>query len=214
MSHWILQITSGTGPEEVRQFVALLADALALLCAERGLSVAEEVVCGDLQAPRSVELIMQGPAPQRLGDLLGTHALVARSPRRGKRSRKRWFAGVSLHPAPADVGEVALDPADVDVSTARAGGPGGQHVNTTESAVRAVHRPTGVSVRVCSERSQHANRRIAMARLAQVLARRAQEEVASARTTRRQTHHALQRGSPICRWRSLERGPGLQRVEE
>jgi putative peptide chain release factor H len=209
---WIVQVSAGMGPPEVRAFVAHLAARLEDECATRGLHVTDVVTVGDPEAPSSVAIHVNSPASPAsvlLADLVGTHALVARSSDRGRRSRKRWFAGVSVHPAPRvdEFARIALDPADVEITAARAGGPGGQHVNRTASAVRAVHRPTGIAVRVTDERSQHANRKVALARLAAILAARAHEHRDRRRAVRRDAHYAFARGNPVRTWRLAE-GPG------
>ncbi|MCB9741407.1 MAG: peptide chain release factor-like protein [Alphaproteobacteria bacterium] len=198
-----LLVSAGTGPEEARRFVALLAAWLEAECARRGLEVAQVLASGPEGAPRSVCLRVHGEAS--LADLLGTHALVARSARRGKRARKRWFVGVTLtaaHTAPP----VALDPREVLITACRAGGPGGQHVNTCASAVRAAHGPSGLSVRVASERSQHANRRLALERLGEALAARAQQQRDDRRDRRWRQHHQLERGRPTRTWQTDARG--------
>ncbi|MCB9762147.1 MAG: peptide chain release factor-like protein [Alphaproteobacteria bacterium] len=193
----LLLVSAGTGPVEVRRFVALLAAWLAEACASRGLAVRSVTVSGEDEAPRSVTLEVSGGAS--LEGLLGTHALVARSATRGRRARKRWYAGVSAHDAPVGAA-VEVDPSEVSFTACRAGGPGGQHVNTTASAVWATHGPTGLRVRVASERSQHANRRIALARLAEVLASRDAEKRAVGRDRRWRSHHRLERGRPVRTW--------------
>ena len=81
--------------------------------------------------------------------------------------------------------------------TLRSSGPGGQHVNKTDSAVRATHLPTGLSVKVQTERSQHANKRLARALLALKLSMLAEDQASGERAERRLQHHRLQRGSPV-----------------
>ena len=79
----------------------------------------------------------------------------------------------------------------------RASEPGGQHVNKTDSAVRATHVQSGLSVKVQSERSQHANKRLAMALIEQKLAQYAEDAQAAQRLDRRLFHHDIERGNPI-----------------
>lgn len=203
MSNWMVQISAGTGPAEVRAFAARLGEHVRAVCAQRGLRVARVTVAGAAAAPRSVTLEVAGPAPALLADYTGTHALIARAPRRGRRARKRWFAGVSVHAAAAvsPVSPVSVDPADVVMTAARASGPGGQNVNRRASAVRAVHRPTRIAVRVTDERSQHANRRRALDRLAARIADRAAEERAHHAEAQRRAHYAFARGQAIRTWR-------------
>jgi peptide chain release factor 2/peptide chain release factor len=205
---WIVQVSAGTGPPEVRAFVGHLAAWLEGECATRGLGVTDVVTVG--VPPASVAIYVTGPAPAVLADVLGTHALMARNPERGRRARKRWFAGVSIHPraeAPVPAAAATLNLADIAITAARAGGPGGQHVNRTASAVRAVHRPTGIAVRVTQERSQHANRKRALARLAHLLAARDRTARDRRRTLRRRAHYQVTRGNPVMTWR-LDQGAG------
>lgn len=210
----ILQISAGVGPIEVRQFVRLLADQLIADCVGLDLQIADVVVHGGDNTPGSVEITVVGDAASRLAGKLGTHALVARSERRGRRSRKRWFAGVSLHLAPAVQESVpALDMTDVEITAARAGGPGGQHVNTTSTAVRAVHRPTGISVRAAGERSQAMNRKAALDRLAACLARRAEKRQAKRVRGRWLAHHHFERGAPVATWALSKRGRTIMPAE-
>jgi peptide chain release factor 2/peptide chain release factor len=210
MSHWLLQISSGTGPNEVRRFVALLAAFMERRCAELALEVRSVGFYGDEDFPRSAELVLRGAAQGQLASYLGTHVLVARSAQRGRRSRKRWFAGMSLHAiydSTSDTNLVAA--ADLEISTARAGGPGGQHVNTTDSAVRLRHKPTGISIRVASERSQHQNKRRALERLQHILFERAAQASEYAQHKRRDSHYQFERGSAVCEWTTNSRSSAL-----
>jgi protein subunit release factor B len=201
----VLQISAGTGPVEVRRFVAALTRALADRVAARGVPIVATTTRGESTAPRSVGLVLRHDAPP-VADLLGTHELVATL--RGRGARRRWYAGVSLHRLPA--AEVAVDPADLVIRTCRSGGPGGQHVQTTDSAVQVVHLPTGISVRADGERSQHANREAALDRLRAMLTLLADEARSDARRAAWRAHHRLVRGDAVGSWEQASRGEGLR----
>lgn len=212
MNAWTLLITAGAGPQEVRQFVALLAEQLICDCAAAGLVLREVVTQGEPTSPRSVQLHVEGDIAAVVADQVGTHVLIARSATRGRSDRKRWFAGVSVHEALLPSEATRLDPRDLEIRTARAGGPGGQHVNTTNSAVRVRHKPTGVCVRAASERSQHLNRARALRRLTTVLDQRASTEQDARRGNLWRSHYHFERGTAIGRWTLDHRGTGLRRA--
>lgn len=195
---------------EVRRFVAQLAEHLAGLCEARGARVSEVVARGDESAPFSVEMHIDGEAAVMEG-LAGTHALVARSEDRGKRSRKRWFAGVRVFEA-AGLGAANAEPSikreDVTITAMRAGGPGGQHVNKTSSAVRVVHAESGVVVRAAGERSQRDNVRAALLRISAIVAEMAASRARGAKAERRISHYQVERGRPAFVY-SIGRDGGL-----
>ncbi|ESQ74081.1 hypothetical protein ABAC402_15630 [Asticcacaulis sp. AC402] len=101
---------------------------------------------------------------------------------------RNWFVGMVLAHSPES---------DVAFSTTRASGPGGQYVNKTDSAVRAVHRPTGFVATAQEQRSQHANRKLATLKLALLLEERSLEAGAHARRDQWSVQQSLERGNPV-----------------
>jgi peptide chain release factor 2 len=107
------------------------------------------------------------------------HRLIRISPFDANKRRHTSFAGVSVVPDLGDElneGEIEIKDEDLEVSTMRSGGAGGQHVNRTESAVRMKHIPTGFTVRCEAERSQHQNRETALKMLRGLLFEKARRE--------------------------------------
>ena len=103
--------------------------------------------------------------------------------------------GVALAPSPESVPD--LHDGDIEFQTMRASGPGGQHVNKTDSAVRAIHRPTGLVATAQEQRSQHANRKLAKLKLAMMLEERRSGTRADAEYQHWAAHQNLERGNPV-----------------
>ncbi|MBK9219522.1 MAG: peptide chain release factor H [Uliginosibacterium sp.] len=189
----LLQISASQGPQECALAVAKALERLldeARKCAVNVESV--ELVPGAKAGTfLSALLTLDGEAATELARRwCGTLQWICASPYRPNHGRKNWFIGVAAYdePPPAEMSEVRFE-------ACRASGPGGQHVNKTDSAIRAIHLATGISVKVQSQRSQHANKRLAMLLIEQKLAESASQAESAQRAARRMFHHGVERGN-------------------
>ena len=160
----ILHISTAQGPAECQMFARFAMQHITKEAAEKNIQLEVQTASESKHGILSALIRLEGNhAEECAGRWLGTLQWICPSPLRKKHPRKNWYIGVfrlpDMQPL-ADNGEIVLQ-------TCRAGGKGGQHVNKTESAVRATHIASGISVRVESERSQHANKKQALALLAQ-----------------------------------------------
>jgi peptide chain release factor len=134
---------------------------------------------------------------------IGTILWVGQSPYRKFHKRKNWYVGVN---------EIVQDESfqwndnDVSFQTLRSSGPGGQHVNKTESAVRAIHNPSGLSVTASDSRSQLQNKKLAIDRLKTKLEQRQINEFSKTEQTNWQQHNTLERGNPVKVFKGREFG--------
>ena len=173
------------------------------------IDVAEEAN-SDGHGPPSALVMIHGDGAEDFAQRwTGSILWVCKSPVRPNHKRKNWFIGCQEIDPPEAAGDV-IDPADVRIEAFRAGGPGGQHQNKTESAVRAVHVPTGLTVVVRDNRSQHRNRATALARLADLLETSQLLMAARDRARLQAAHAELERGRP----RRTFRGDKFQEVRQ
>jgi peptide chain release factor len=199
-----LLFTSGRGPAECRIAVA---SAIATLTAEAN-SLGLDIDClsgpnTDGHGPASAIVVIHGDAAATFArPWIGSIQWVAQSPLRPHHKRKNWFIGVFELPAPPKAPKV-LTAQEVRFEAFRAGGPGGQHQNKTESAVRAIHIASGLSVVAREERSQHRNKALALERIAALLRLQGELEAITARNDAHAAHDRLERGRPVKRFKGI-----------
>jgi peptide chain release factor len=201
-----LLLTSGRGPAECRIALGHVRRSITQEAVRLGIDIdCVDAAAPDVHGPGSAVLVLHGDGSELLARTwAGTIQWVSPSPVRPHHKRKNWFVGVvQLGPPPEAPRPVA--PGEVRFETLRAGGPGGQHQNKTESAVRAVHLPTGLVVVAREERSQGRNKALALERLAALVRLAAEIEALGDRERSQAAHDNLERGRPVRRYH----GPGF-----
>lgn len=173
-------VTAGAGGTEACDWVDML-HRMYLRHAERMNYNAriEETSAGDVVGYKSVEILVEGPnAFGWFRGEKGAHRLVRLSPFNANNKRQTTFAGVDVVPILDDeeVDDIDIPESELEITTMRSGGKGGQNVNKVESGVRIKHIPTGINVKCTQERSQHQNRDIALKRVKAQLLAIAQEQ--------------------------------------
>lgn len=195
----IVAINAGAGGTEAQDWVEMLLRMYLRWCESRSFS-AQTIDClaGEEAGIKNVTFTVAGPfAYGHLKAEHGIHRMVRISPFDATGRRHTSFASVSVLPEVDTDIKIDIEDKDMRIDTYRASGPGGQHVNKTNSAIRITHLPTGIVAQCQNEKSQHRNREIALKILKAKLYEQEKMKLDQEKQERHQTQKEIAWGSQI-----------------
>ena len=193
----LLQLSSSQGPAECELAVTKTLGQISYEAKASNVTieVVEHVAGSKLGTYRSILLALDGDTAESLAQRwCGTVQWICKSPYRPRHERKNWFIGIAMFSQPPEKMR-QVKASDLSFESCRPSGPGGQHVNKTDSAVRVTHLPSGISVKVQVHRSQHANKQLAVLLIEQKLDAITIQNASGDRAQRRIFHHSVERGN-------------------
>lgn len=193
----IVQITAGRGPAECCWVVAKVLKYFLEEVQKAGFeyTIVQKIAGSENGTVQSVTIQFKGRALEAFtNSWVGTVQWIGTSTFRKYHKRKNWFVGIYELDA---VQFQELSEKDIRFQAMRSSGPGGQHVNKTDSAVRATHTPTGIQVVAMDSRSQHQNKKLAIQRLKEKMLVFRLEFLQKSLTDQWENHLSVQRGNPI-----------------
>lgn len=192
---WI-QISSGKGPDECELAVSLFLESYQAECIKNKIKtkVIDAVPGKKSGNLKSVLLSLEPHANEVIKIISGTILWVCTSPYRPNHKRKNWFINIEVFNNPD---KLDFSEKDVRFESMRSSGPGGQNVNKVETAVRALHLPTGFTVTASEERSQLMNKKLALSRLSNIIKTKNNEDSSNQKRSMWVQHNSLERGNPV-----------------
>lgn len=194
---WI-QISSGRGPDECELAVSLFMKEFQKECADKGIKTAvTNAEPGNIKGNFKSVLLSIDVNTSCMDDIKivsGTILWICKSPYRPHHKRKNWFINIEVLKQPENL---EFNQKDVKFESMRSSGPGGQNVNKVETAARAIHLPTGFTATANEERSQYLNKKLALARLSQLVRTKNDEQKEKHKKDVWMQHNTLERGNPV-----------------